>query len=145
MYQNTIYISISWYSKICWFLVKKSWCQQNSSGVSRDSYIFWIVFGWGITVPNFIVGYLWQILEREGLFAPLPPSPAYIREQPRKSPSGLGLRQIEWWVVLNGFITKNGVLPLTTAFVWKLINSCFNVPFTQVSIVILAVRVWVLL
>ena len=23
MYQNTIYICISWYSKICWFLVKK--------------------------------------------------------------------------------------------------------------------------
>ena len=33
MYQNTIYICISSYKKICWFLVKKCWCQQNSMGV----------------------------------------------------------------------------------------------------------------
>ena len=80
MIQNAIYICISWYSKICWFLVKKYWCQQNSRGVSRDSYIFWIFFGWGITVPRFIiVGFVWQIL--------------VVRrsEQPRKSPSWIGL------------------------------------------------------
>ena len=40
MYQNAIYIRISWYSKTCWFPVKKSWIQQNSKGVSRDSYVF---------------------------------------------------------------------------------------------------------
>ena len=33
---------ISWYSKICWFPVKKEWYQQNSMGVSRDLYIFWV-------------------------------------------------------------------------------------------------------
>ena len=44
MYQNAIYICISWYNKICWFTVKKCWCQQNSGGVSRDLYIFWIFF-----------------------------------------------------------------------------------------------------
>ena len=49
MYQNTIYICISRYSKICWFPVKKCWCQHNSRGLSRDLYIFWIFFGWGIT------------------------------------------------------------------------------------------------
>ena len=38
------YICISWYNKICWFPVKKCWYQQNSEGVSRDSYIFWIFF-----------------------------------------------------------------------------------------------------
>ena len=43
-YQNPIYICISWYSKICWFSVKKCRCQQNSRGVSRDSYILWIFF-----------------------------------------------------------------------------------------------------
>ena len=32
MYQNTVYICTSWYSKICWFAVKKCWCQQNSRG-----------------------------------------------------------------------------------------------------------------
>ena len=45
MYSNAIYISISRYSKICWFLVKKCWYQQNSSGMSRDLYIFSIFFG----------------------------------------------------------------------------------------------------
>ena len=44
MYQNAIYICVSWYNKICWFPAKKYWCQQNSEAVSRDSYIFWILF-----------------------------------------------------------------------------------------------------
>ena len=88
MYENAFYICISWYSKICWFAVKKCWCQQNSRGVSRDSSIFWIFFWQGISVPGFIiVGYVWQILGREA-FLPLPP----ILEQPRKIPSWIGLR-----------------------------------------------------
>ena len=67
MYQNTIHICISWYSKICWFPVKKCWCQHNSTGVSRDLYIVWIFFDQGRTVPSFIfVGYVWQILGRSG-------------------------------------------------------------------------------
>ena len=33
-YQNAIYVCIFWYNKICWFLIKKCWCQQNSRGVS---------------------------------------------------------------------------------------------------------------
>ena len=54
MYQNTIYICISWYRKFCWFLVKKCWCQQNSRGMSCDSYIFWIFFkaGFELAVHN---------------------------------------------------------------------------------------------
>ena len=49
LYQNPIYICISWYSKVSSFLVKKLWCKRNSRGVSRDSYIisdlclFWLV------------------------------------------------------------------------------------------------------
>ena len=50
MHQNPIYICTSWCSKICWFLVKKCWCQQNSKDVSRDLYNFWIFFRSGITV-----------------------------------------------------------------------------------------------
>ena len=68
-------ICISWYSKICWFLVKK-YCKQNSSGVSRDLYIFWIFYGYCITVSSVIMGYVWHILGR-GAFS-IPP----IREQP---------------------------------------------------------------
>ena len=79
MYQNAIYICISWYSKIWWFSVKKWWCQQNSRGVSCDSYIFWMFFRWGvkfhhcrICVTNF---------RETDLFSP-PPHP---RESPKKS------------------------------------------------------------
>ena len=42
MYQKSVYISISYYSKICWVPMKKYWSQQNSRGVSHDSYVFWI-------------------------------------------------------------------------------------------------------
>ena len=82
-----LYICISWYSKICQFPIKKCWYQQNSRGLSRDSYSFWIFFRQGITVPSLIiVGYACQILER-GM--PRPPPP--IHEQLWKSPSLIGL------------------------------------------------------
>ena len=65
MYQNAIYICISWYKKLCWFPLKKCWCQQNSGGVSLDSYNFWIFFRKGITLPSFIIlEYVRQILGR---------------------------------------------------------------------------------
>ena len=86
MYQNTIYICIFWYSKICWFAVKKSWCQQNSRDRSRDSYIFGCSLvncdefhHCGICVTNF----------REEGACLLPPPP--IREQLRKSQSWIEL------------------------------------------------------
>ena len=64
MYQNANYICLSWFSKICWFPVKKCSCRQNARGVSRDSYIF-CIFSRYITLPSFIiVGYVWQILRR---------------------------------------------------------------------------------
>ena len=83
MYQNTIYICISWYSKFRWFPVKKCWCQQNSRVVSR--YLLWERYNCAkfhhcrICVTDF---------RRGGLFAPP------IREQPRKSPS---------WICLNAY------------------------------------------
>ena len=40
-YENEIYICISWFSKVCWFPLKRCWCHQKSRGFSRDSYIFW--------------------------------------------------------------------------------------------------------
>ena len=73
MYQNAIYIFISWYNKICWFPVKKCWCQQNLGGVSRDWYIFWIFFRYSVTVPSFIIaGHVWQILGRRAFLPPHP-------------------------------------------------------------------------
>ena len=72
MYKNETYICISWYDKNCWFLMKKCWCQQNSKGVSRDLYVFLILFRYDIAVPIFIiVEYVWQILGK-GAICPLP-------------------------------------------------------------------------
>ena len=92
MYQNTIYICISWYSKICWFPVKKCWYQQNSRGVSRDSYIFldllWVRYNCAkfphcrICLTDF--------------------TPPPIRGQPRKSPSWIGLNH-QWKVIQKFF------------------------------------------
>ena len=66
---------------ICWFPVKKCWCHQNSGDVLRGPYLFRSSLGKVIPVPSFIiVGYVWYIL-----------SP--IREQPRKCPSWIGLKQ----------------------------------------------------
>ena len=40
-------------------------------GMSRDLYIFGIFFRQGTTVTSFIIiGYVWQILRRGGLFGP---------------------------------------------------------------------------
>ena len=80
MYQNTIYISITWYSKIFWFPVKNADVSRPQR-VSRVSYIFWILFGLGITVPSFIiVRYVWRILGR-GAFCP-PPHPWAAPKRP---------------------------------------------------------------
>ena len=107
MYQNAVYICISWYSKICWFSVKKCWCQQNSQSVSHDSYIFRIFFRQGITVASFIiVGNVWQILGRGAFLAPS------ICEQSRKSPSWIGLKYVE--KICCSLISSNYLLLLDT-------------------------------
>ena len=72
-YQNAIYICILWYSKSCWLPMYTCWCQQNSRGVSRDSYIFWLFFRKGIILLSFItVGCVWQILRKWGHFGRTP-------------------------------------------------------------------------
>ena len=72
LYQNPIYICISWCSKIS---NETSWFQQNLKHVSRDLCAFWIFFRQVITVTNsIIVGYMWQILGREHFCPPLSPS-----------------------------------------------------------------------
>ena len=81
MYQNAIYICISWYSKIWWFSVKKCSCRQNSRGVSRDSYIFWMFFRWGITAKFHHCRICVTNFRETDLFSP-PPLP---RESPKKS------------------------------------------------------------
>ena len=143
MYQNAIYICISWYSKISWFPVKKCWCQQNSRGLSRDSYfldLLWVRYNCAkfhhcrICVTGFREG---------GLFA-LPPS---ISEQPRKSPSWTGLKSS--FLILDLFL-KTGVTSVNlneagnceeemATLNWKQIHSAkiiqFNIKFfTGVSI-----------
>ena len=85
---NAISIFISWFSKICWFLVKKCWCQQNSSGISRNLYFFLDLLWVRYNCPKC---HHRKTYFREGAF--LVPT---IREQPRKkgsSPIGLQLHK----------------------------------------------------
>ena len=67
MHQNAISIRISWYfAAFRW----KSANVSRNQGVSRDSYVFWVIFRWGITVPSFItVWYVTYFRERGGFFA----------------------------------------------------------------------------
>ena len=96
MYQIAIYICISWYSKICWFLVKKCWYQKNSRGVSRDSYNFLTFFKLGITVPgSIIVGYVWQILWRR----------AFLASHPWTDPKKPILNWVKKFTLLNNYVT----------------------------------------
>ena len=53
------------------FRWKKCWCQQRSSGVSRDLYIFWIFSGQGVTVPSAIIArYVRHTLGRVPFLSP---------------------------------------------------------------------------
>ena len=94
MYQNEIYICIFWYSKICWFLVKKGTAELLW-------YVTWFInfldlFRYGITVISFIiVRYVWEDLGMRSFW--LFP----FGEQPRKDPSWiwsikLGLCSMPW-------------------------------------------------
>ena len=56
IYENAIYIRVSWYRRICWSLVKNCWCELNARCESRVSYIFWIFTGEGICVAEFQKG-----------------------------------------------------------------------------------------
>ena len=136
MYQNAIYICISWYSKIWWFSVKKWWCQQNPRGMLRDSYIFWIFFRWGITVSSFIIaGYAWQILGRGTFLPPLP--------HPRASPKNSILNRVNNWQHCNMIMSWNRNITILTyitnwfpPFVnknWKDKKSCMNF---EISVII---------
>ena len=93
MYQNAIYICISWYNKICWFPLKNADVSRNQGLCHVIHISFWSSLG-KIYLPSLIiVGYVWQIIGRGCLFAPRPPSP--IRDQPPKCPSWIGLKQNE--------------------------------------------------
>ena len=94
MYQNTVYICISLYNKICWFPVKNCWCQLKGC-VTWFIYflgLLWVRYNCAkfhhrrICVTDFREG---------GLFAPPTHSP--IHELSQKSPSWIGLRPHLFW------------------------------------------------
>ena len=122
MYQNRIYICISWYSNICWFLVKKYWCQQNSRGVSRDSYIFFNLLLVRHKCGKFHHCRICMTDFRErGPFCPSPPPP--IREQPQKSPS---------WIGLNAYnLTKSGMWLINTLLFLRIESLCVESRITK--------------
>ena len=68
------------------FLDIKKLSAEYKGCVIRDSYIFWIFFRLGKTVPSFVVvGYVWHFLGRVGFLTP--PN----HEQQQKFPSWIGL------------------------------------------------------
>ena len=93
MYQIPIYMCISWCSKICWFPVKKCWCQQNSRNVSRDLRYKCGKFHHCRTCE--------ADFREEG-----PKSPPPIREQPRNSPSWIGLSSTNFNNYVNAGVLK---------------------------------------
>ena len=123
MYQVVVYICITWYSKFCWFLVKKCWYQQSSRGVSR--YIF---FGSSLdkVEPSFIiVGYVWKILW----------SPPPICEQLWKGPSWTGFKKVLLNRVISirvsqgPFQNQGGLQLYWIKIFW---HSCFLVNFAKI-------------
>ena len=75
-------------------------------------------------MPSFIiVGYVWKILGMGGLFAP-----SLIREQPRKSPSWIGLKLLFFTINLH-FVKSNQIstyrklnLPLTSSIYFVVLS-----------------------
>ena len=58
----SVFLDIANFANFRW---KKCWCLQNARDLLLDSYIFWIFFRYGITLPSSIIeGYVWQILGR---------------------------------------------------------------------------------
>ena len=89
IYLNGIYIYVSWYSKICWFPVKNADISRTQ-GVCR---VIHIVTGFYLGKVKLCQGLSLQDMcdrfQGGGTFLPPP-----ICEQPQKSPSWIGLREI---------------------------------------------------
>ena len=87
MYQNVIYIFIYWYSKICWFSVKKCWYQQDWKWCVKWCRYFFVSFGCGKTVPSCAKFHHCWICEtefREGDIFGHPPAPLHPWAAPKK-------------------------------------------------------------
>ena len=86
-----IFIDIT---KVADFWWKKCWYQQNSWGLLRDLYIFWIFFSYGTTMLSFInVGYMWQIFGRRRV--PFCPSSVSSPEKPILNSVKVPLQKVE--------------------------------------------------
>ena len=119
MYRNSVYICISWHSKICWFPLKNADISRIQ-GVCHVIHMFFIPKE-GIAVPSFIISwYAWQIIGR-GAFLLLLPWASL------KGPYWIGLRLIfscfwflvEYWrrIKLN-----TQLLDFTSKREWRTMN-----------------------
>ena len=98
MYQHVICACISWYCKICWFPMKKCWCQQNSSGVvCHVIHIFLDLLDVRYNCAKFhhcricVTDFKEVGVGGGGGGFLLPP----IHEQPLKDPSRIGLTRLQ--------------------------------------------------
>ena len=117
VYLNGIYICISWYSKIRWFLVKKCWCQQNSSGVSLDSYSFFDLLRVSYNCAKFHHCRICVIDFRDGgLFAPPPLHPW---ASPKKPIFNSSKNYYLYNHVLSKEIRQNFIFIVDKRFYWE--------------------------
>ena len=82
MQSISVFLNIAKFADFRW----KNADVSRTQGVWHDSYMFWIFFWQGITVPSFIIVGCVTDFRDGGPFCPPP-----IREQPQKSPSWIGL------------------------------------------------------
>ena len=91
-------ICISWYSKICLFPVKKCWCQQILSGVSRGLIFFLDLYKIRYNCVKF---HHCRICNRFLGICRCPPSPIY--DEPWKRPFCIGLIWHSWVAILESY------------------------------------------
>ena len=112
--------------------MKKCWCQLKWSGVSRDSYIFWIFLTYGITVSSLIVvGFMWQFLRRGAFLAPRPPSvsspeKAYILNSVKIRAKLCWSQWYNWLLLSKCYLKLNYSIILEQFFKICMINCQFD-------------------
>ena len=108
--------------KMCWFTVKKLWCQQESRGVSRDLYIFVSSLG---KVKLYQVSSLQNICDRFlGAETFLPPSPPPPPPSPHQSADPKRS-------ILNRFKVLNMLLKIFKDLITKPFDLLNIIPLTR--------------
>ena len=122
MYQKTIYICISWYSKICWFAVKNADVSKTQE-VCHVIHIFFYLLSVRYNSAKFHHCRICVTDFREwGPFCS-PPPPHRIREQSQKSPSWIELMYLLIELKLYG---RDSVC-ISAIFAWNYLQNLHKI------------------